>query len=158
MNLADYKKFAGMSFGQCEHECGDCQPCRIQALIEQVWTSGQRSGQHKSSEKKVGVVPWTDEYWGEAEMNDLMAYGSERDASPEFVAEVFEQVKLWALANEAEKNWLPFAKAWLGRELKARPPGSRQQDLFGSTTTSRPSSRDQQRANVTLSLVGAKGF
>lgn len=161
MNLADYKKFAAMSFGECDgivDSTGECRACRIQDLIEKVWTSGQRSGAHNHTARNEGKELWSDSYWGQSEMNDLMIYGSKRGASSEFVAEVFEQVKLWAEANEAKKVWLPFVKAWLSRELKKNPPPVVQQDLFGSTNTSPSSSRDQKRAAVTLSLVGAKGF
>lgn len=159
MNLADYKKFAEMQFGKCdEPSCDDCTTCRVHSLIEQVWASGQRSGAHQSTQNKEGLTLWSNDYWGQAEMNELMEYASERGAPPEFVWEVFEQVKLWALANETKKRWLPFVKAWLSRELKKNPPGVKQEGLFGSVTTSPTFSRDRKRANVALSLVGEPEF
>ena len=145
MNLDDYQKLATMLFGECQGECGSCDPCRIRTMVEQVWESGRRSGASSSAERKRDACLFGEWDWAGAQ-HDLEDYilkispaghhGSRGEALA-YLQKVTEAAGLWSQSRpkvERRRDWTAFLKIWIGKELSMLIPIDPQPGLFAASS------------------------
>lgn len=104
-------------------------------------------------------VPF-DEWDWDAQWGELVQYacdkhfGADEEGAREYLAIEHELMALWAEENETRKRqWMSFAKRWLLRNFRDRPPPTAsgpQQGLFGARSTrssqgSAPAQTSRQR-------------
>ena len=157
MNLKDLSRTVEATFGVCEAQCGDCNSCRAQSIVEMAWHSGRRSGSSSTAKRDEEKCYWHEWPWDTATQQELIRYAVERGGSAVWVDQQLEAAKQWAESrNERRPNWLAFMKSWLGRgieRLDFQPP---QGSLFASAFAKQSDasdSRTQARKRTALTVL-----
>lgn len=163
MNLTDYERVARTFFGDCPG-CDECNACRVQTLIAQVWESGRRSGAADSAKTHGRKTLWQEWSWDAGMLERLVSHALKvcpewcftcRDDAAVFTRNQMERAEEWARAGGHRKtDWEAFMQTWIRRASKEMERGvprqSRQADLFGQSSAlpSGPSSRDAEREDT----------